>query len=51
MKIKFVNLQREFNLLKNRLVKDFLEVGKTGQYVNGKNLYKFEKKNSKFFRC
>tara|TARA_B100001029_G_C15039461_1_gene442530 strand:+ start:86 stop:1186 length:1101 start_codon:yes stop_codon:yes gene_type:complete len=48
MKIKFVNLQREFNLLKNRLVKDFLEVGKTGQYVNGKNLYKFEKKIANF---
>ena len=37
MKISFVNLKREFNLIEKKLIKDFLEVGNTGQYVNGKN--------------
>ena len=35
MKIKFVNLKREFNLLEKKLTKDLVEVGNTGQYVNG----------------
>ena len=48
MKIKFVNLKREFNLLEKKLTKDLVEVGNTGQYVNGKNLYEFERKIAKF---
>ena len=48
MKISFVNLKREFNLIEKKLIKDFLEVGNTGQYVNGKNLYDFERKIAKF---
>ena len=48
MKISFVNLKREFNLIEKKLIKDFLEVGNTGQYVNGKNLNDFERKIAKF---
>ncbi len=46
--IKFVDLSREFKQLKNKLINDFIKVGLSGQYVNGKNLKKFEKIFSKF---
>ena len=44
MKIKFVDLSKEYLLNKDKLIKIFDQVGKSGQFVFGKELTKFEKK-------
>ena len=46
--IKFVNLSREFKQLKSELIRNFVKVGLSGQYVNGSYLKEFEEKFSKF---
>ncbi len=48
MKIKFVDLSKEYLLNKDKLIKIFDQVGKSGQFVFGKELTKFEKKVTKF---
>ncbi len=48
MKIDFVNLSAEYKILKNDLHKSLMKVGKSGQFVFGKELYNFEKQVSKF---
>ncbi len=48
MKIKFTDFQREFNLYKKHIVNSINKVGKSGEYVFGSELIKFEKSVKKF---
>lgn len=50
MKIKFVNLNNEYSHLKKDFKNAFENVGKTGQFVFGNELSKFEKKISRLLR-
>ena len=50
MKVKFTDLSGEFIQLKKALTKIFIRVGKTGQYVLGNELEKFEKNVKKFLK-
>ena len=43
MKIKFTDFQKEFNLYKKDIVNSINKVGKSGEYVFGSELIKFEK--------
>ena len=43
MIVKFTELNKEFDQLKKNLTKSFLKVGKTGQFVFGQELDRFEK--------
>ena len=51
MKVPFVDLSREFKILRKDLIKTFDEVGKSGQYIRGERLEKFENKISKIVGC
>ena len=51
MKVPFVDLSREFKILRKDLIKTFDEVGKSGQYIRGERLEKFENKISKIIGC
>jgi dTDP-4-amino-4,6-dideoxygalactose transaminase len=44
MKINFTNFPKEFKFLKNDLIKKFVKLGKSGEYVLGNELKIFEKK-------
>ena len=44
MKIPIVDLSREFKEFEKDLVKIFVEVGRSGQYVFGESVCEFEQK-------
>ena len=48
MKIKFTDFQREFNVYKKDIIKSVNKVGKSGEYVFGSELIKFENTVKKF---
>ena len=48
MKVKFTNFEKEFNLFKKDIIKSVNKVGKSGEYVFGKELVKFENSVKKF---
>jgi len=48
MRVKFTDFPSEFKTLKKSLIEKFLLIGKTGDYVLGKELDIFEKKVEKF---
>lgn len=50
MIVKFTELNKEFHQLKKNLTKSFLKVGKTGQFVFGQELDRFEKEVQKFLK-
>jgi dTDP-4-amino-4,6-dideoxygalactose transaminase len=50
MKIKFTNFPKEFKILKKDLLTKFIYLGKKGEYILGKELYKFERNIEKFLK-
>ena len=48
MKVKFTNFEKEFNLFKKDIINSINKVGKSGEYVFGKELIKFEKSVKNF---
>ena len=48
MKVRFVNLSREAKLIENELLNATKSVLKSGNYINGENVYNFEKNFSDF---
>ena len=48
MKVDFINFKREYQIVKKELKKSLEKVGRTGQYILGDELKKFEKKSAKF---
>lgn len=51
MIVPFVDLKREFNLISKDLIKTFIEIGQSGQYIRGERLSQFERKISKILGC
>ena len=50
MKIKFTNFSKEFSFLKKDFINKFTYLGNKGEYILGKELYKFEKNIEKFLK-
>jgi dTDP-4-amino-4,6-dideoxygalactose transaminase len=50
MKIKFTNFPKEFQILKKDFIKKFNNLGSKGEYILGKELFKFENNIRKFLK-
>jgi dTDP-4-amino-4,6-dideoxygalactose transaminase len=50
MKINFTNFPKEFQILKKDFISKFIYLGSKGEYILGKELYKFERNIEKFLR-
>lgn len=50
MKINFTNFPKEFQILKKDFISKFIYLGSKGEYILGKELYKFERNIEKFLK-
>ena len=50
MKVKFTDFSKEFKTYKKDILKTFIKVGNSGEYIFGNELLKFESNIKKFLK-